>query len=70
MTDKELKTILKDMDSYDYGELFDLVSDLVKEILILRAEVERLRAALERVSKIYPTPYVRQICIDALGLQP
>jgi hypothetical protein len=33
----------------------------------LRAEVDRLRAALERVSALYPTPYVERICRDALG---
>jgi hypothetical protein len=34
----------------------------------LQAEVARLRAALERVSQIYPIPYVKQICTDALGV--
>jgi hypothetical protein len=36
----------------------------------LLAEVDRLREALERVSKIYPTPYVKEICDDALGVTP
>ena len=48
----------------------DFIAHAREDIPALLAEVERLRVALERVSKIYPTPYVRRICLDALGLQP
>jgi hypothetical protein len=40
------------------------------DIPALLAEVERLRAALERVSKIYPSRYVKDLCDDTLGVQP
>ena len=45
------------------------IAHALTDIPVLLAEVARLRAALERVSKIYPTAYVSQICRDALNTE-
>ena len=48
----------------------DFIAHAREDIPALLTEVERLRVALERVSKIYPIPYVSAICADALGVTP
>jgi hypothetical protein len=56
MNAKELKLILRDLDSYDFGELFDVTSDLISEVARLLEIEKRAQSQSEDVQVNWLSP--------------